>query len=224
MRGRILILSLSLLVAIAGVARASDPGVVRAQSFMPAPSASTIVVRPQDDSIDNLQIATEIVARLARRGDKPVSSDGRLLLTFTTAIVAADEGGRFTLGETGASDYSERSVTATQGDGTQIMNPEPRVPQGIGRQLLDSDIRVNVWSTNRDSLLQGAVPGSTRSGTPRYILSAILTDNETGQQLWRGEAVLDGASVNDLATFKHMVRPLVDYVGRDARNEKFWID
>lgn len=115
-------------------------------------------------------------------------------------------------------------VTAPQSDGASITTPEPRVPQGVGRQILDSEVRINVWSSSRDSLLQGRVPGSTRSSTPRYVLSAILSDAETGRQYWRGESMLDGASVNDLATFKHLVPALLGYLARDARSEKFWVD
>src|SRR5262245_32620124 len=143
MRGRFLMLCLGLSVAVAGAAQASDPGLVRAQSFAPAPAGGTVGVQPTYGRLSRLQSAAAIVERPARCGEQPVSSDGRLLLTFATAVVQADEGGAGpTLGQTSASDYTDRNVTASQGDGTQIMDPEPRVPQGIGRQILDSDIRV----------------------------------------------------------------------------------
>ncbi len=220
MRGRIAFVCFGVLFAVAGVAQAGEPGVVRAQSYVPVPAGQTIEIRPQDDSFDNLDIAKVIASTLTQRGEKPVAGGGRLLLTFSTAVVAADEGGPgLTLGETSASDYTDRLVTAPQGGGAQIDSPEPHVPQGIGRQILDSDVRINLWSSSRDSLLQGRVPGSTRASTPRHILSAILADAETGQQYWRGESVLDGASVSDLATFKSMVPALLHYLARDARGE-----
>lgn len=225
MRGRTVLVCFGMLALMAAAAHAGEPGRVRAQSYVRVPAGQTIEIRPQDDSADNLEIAKLMVGVLAQRGETPVASGGRLLLTFATSVVAADEGGPgLTLGETSASDLSDRLVTAPQGDGAQIYSPEPRVPQGVGRQILDSEVRINVWSSSRDSLLQGRVPGSTRSSTPRYILSAILSDTETGQQYWRGESVLDGASVNDLATFKQMVPALLLYLARDARGEKFWID
>jgi hypothetical protein len=225
MRGRIVLVCLGLLALMAGAAHAGEPGRVRAQNYVRVPAGLTIEVRPEDDSADNLELAKLMAGTLAQRGETPVASGGRLILTFSTAVVAADDGGPgLTLGETSASDFSERVVTAPQGDGAEIYSPEPRVPQGVGRQILDSEIRINVWSSSRDSLLQGRVPGSTRSSTPRYILAAILSDSETGQQYWRGESTIDGASVSDFATFKHMVPALLDYLARDARGEKFWID
>jgi hypothetical protein len=225
MRGRIVLVCLGLLALMAGAAHAGEPGRVRAQSYARVSAGQTIEIQPQDDSADNLELAKLMASTLARRGEMPVDSGGRLLLTFSTSVVAADEGGPgLTLGETSATDMSDRVVTAPQGDSAQIYSPEPRVPQGVGRQILDSEVRINVWSSSRDSLLQGRVPGSTRSSTPRYILSAILTDAETGQQYWRGESMIDGASVSDFATFKHMVPALLAYLARDARGEKFWID
>lgn len=225
MRGRIVLVCLGLLALMAGAAHAGEPGFVRAQSYARAPAGQTIEIRPQDDSADNLELARFMISTLAWRGETTVASGGRLLLTFSTSVVAADEGGPgLTLGETSASDMSDRMVTAAQSDGAHIYSPEPRVPQGVGRQILDSEVRINVWSSSRDSLLQGRVPGSTRSSTPRYILSAILSDSETGQQYWRGESTIDGASVSDLATFTHMAPALFAYLARDARGEKFWVD
>jgi hypothetical protein len=226
MRGRLAVVSLLIFACAAAVAgpahAAGSPGVIRAQSFATAPADQTIVIRPQDDSDDNLELGRVIARTMEVKGAKPVTSGGRLLLTFATAIVPADEGGAGnTLGDTAAGETAGRVV---QSDQAQINSPEPPVPPSLGKQILDSEIRINVWSTSRDSLLQGRQPGSERASTPRYILSAILFDAETGQQLWRGESVLDGASVNDLATFKQMVRPLLGYYGHNARDEQFWVD
>jgi hypothetical protein len=225
MCGRFLVLTFGALLAVGAPALAGEPGLIRAQSYAAMPAGVTIAVRPEDDSADNLELARLMEDALARKGQAIAAKGGRLALTFATAVVAADEGGGgLTLGETSASDYTDRVVTAPQGEGAQITSPEPMVPQGLGRQILDSDIRVNVWSSSRDSLLQGRVPGSERASKPRYVLSAILSDSETGQQLWRGESAIDGATVSDLATFRHMVPALLGYLGRDARGEKFWID
>jgi hypothetical protein len=225
MCGRRFLLALGVMLAFLASAEAGEPGQVRAQSFAAMPAGATIVVQPEDDSVDNVELAQVIGDFLARKGQKVAAQGARLTLSFATSVVAADEGGGgLTLGETSASDYTDRVVTAPQGDGAQITSPEPTVPQGLGRQILDSDIRVNVWSSSRDSLLQGRVSGSERVSKPRYILSAILSDAETGQQLWRGESAIDGATVSDAATFRNMAPALFGYLGRDARGEQFWID
>jgi hypothetical protein len=224
MCGRLLLLAFGAVLAVLAPAQAGEPGLVRAQSYAALPTGRSIAVRPEDDSADNLAIARVMDDYLARKGQAGTTTEARLTLTFATAVIQADEGGSPTLGQTSATDYAGRVVTAPQSDGAQINTPEPIVPQGLGRQILESDIRVNVWSTTRDSLLQGRVPGSERAAKPRYILSAILADAQTGQQLWRGESSIDGATVSDVATFRNMVPVLLGYLGRDARGEQFWID
>ncbi len=149
MRGRSVLVCFGFLFALAGVAQAGEPGVVRAQSYVRVPAGQTIEIRPEDDSDDNLELAKLMARTLAQSGETPVAERGRLLLTFSTSVVAADEGGQgMTLGETSASDLSDRVVTAPQGDGAEIYSPEPRVPQGVGRQILDSEVRINVWSSS----------------------------------------------------------------------------
>jgi hypothetical protein len=66
-------------------------------------------------------------------------------------------------------------------------------------------------------------PPDGRGGL-RYVLSASIHDQRTGQQLWQGEASYDGVPSDEQAVMRAMVPILLDRIGRTVRREPFRIN
>jgi len=88
----------------------------------------------------------------------------------------------------------------------------------------ESEVRVNVWASGRDSVLRGRVDDQPDRGTLRYVLTVTLDDDRTGQRLWQGEASYAGAPADEAATLAAMASVLAEQFGQTVRQKNFRIE
>lgn len=114
-----------------------------------------------------------------------------------------------------------------------VLNFETEVDQTIRRSIptlgtaaggnRESEVRVNMWSTNQDSILRGRASELDR-GMLRYVLTATLDDERTGRRVWQGEATYAGAPADEAATLAGMAAVLVEQLGQTVRQRSFRIE
>jgi hypothetical protein len=195
---------LSVLVALAIVSsavpgRAEDnnnqdgaaPGLAYASSFFPVPAGTPINVQPWDNTTDNQRVTSSFTKALNRRGVPLTDQRAKLILNFETEV----------------------DSLAAPGTG-------PTLGQAQGRSY-DSRIRMNLWSNNQDSLLNGRQGSDDNTATTRYILRATLDDQQSGERLWQGEATYTGVVNDETAIFAAMAPILVDGFGQNLRPKTF---
>lgn len=107
---------------------------------------------------------------------------------------------------------------------------QPILRQGTGGTLgearvtnRDSQLRINLWSTTQDSILQGR-QGSPGHSAVRYVVTATLDDARTGQRLWQGEVRYAGGDRDQSQAFAAMVPLLVAELGNTVRARPFTLD
>jgi hypothetical protein len=125
----------------------------------------------------------------------------------------------------------KRAVRVDENAGSHVLNFETEVDQSVPRMApslasgsgtsRDSEVRINVWATHRDSLLRGRAPDR---GTLRYVLIATLEDARTGRRVWQGEASYAGAPADEAATLAAMASVLADQLGETVRQKNFRIE
>lgn len=98
---------------------------------------------------------------------------------------------------------------------------EVELPKTKGRDLGElrsnndqTEFRVNVWSTTRDSLIGGRKDGDLPKPDRHFRVSATIHDKATGRCLWQGDAIyaMDDAGPAPLADI--MARHLVAAIGQ----------
>jgi hypothetical protein len=100
---------------------------------------------------------------------------------------------------------------------------EPSIGTASGSNR-DSDVRINVWATHRDSMLRGRAGETGDRGLLRYVLTATLDDERTGRRLWQGEASYSGAPADEATTLATMATILTEQLGKTVRQKTFRIE
>lgn len=128
----------------------------------------------------------------------------------------------------------QRAIRVDESAGSHILNFETEVDQTVRRSVpslasgagtnRDSEVRINIWATHRDSVLRGRAGDQSDRGTLRYVLTATLEDQRTGRRLWQGEARYDGAPADEAATLAAMASVLAEQVGQTVRQKTFRIE
>jgi hypothetical protein len=88
----------------------------------------------------------------------------------------------------------------------------------------ESDVRINVWATHRDSMLRGRAGETGDRGMLRYTLTATLDDERSGRRLWQGEASYSGAPGDEATTMATMATILTEQLGQTVRQKTFRIE
>jgi hypothetical protein len=132
-----------------------------------------------------------------------------------------------------AAALQKRSLRVQDMPAPLVLNFESEVDQTIRRSIPtlgtatggkhESEVRVNVWSTNQDSILRGRASELDR-GMLRYVLTATLDDERTGRRVWQGEAIYAGAPADEAATLAGMAAVLVEQLGQTVRQRGFRIE
>jgi hypothetical protein len=188
----------ALLLAFAAPAAADDsdtraPGRLNAQAFRDIPAEGSVRVRPYDDTRDNRRLQQAIERAVERKGRRVDPRAGALSLNFEVAV-------------------------------QQIGRAGP--PPGIGTLQADRDdarVRLNLYSTNEDSLVNPRRSEGGGSGSVQYQLTLSLDDSR-GVRLWQGTATLLGTPSDETAAYGAMARALVDELGRTARQKPFRVE
>ena len=101
-----------------------------------------------------------------------------------------------------------------------------RVP-GVIRQvrpnpIVEPESQVERIARPEDTVLLGRSPDGR--GGVRYVLTATIDDQRSGQRLWHGEASYDGVASDEQAVLRAMVPLLVNQIGQTVRRQPFRFD
>jgi hypothetical protein len=182
------------LPALAGPARAQSDApvtaVLSALALQPMPEATSIDVVTYDDS--DLARSIGAVARqaLAARGYQ-VGPGGQLRL----GLELRDE--------------------LQIGDRTPTLG-SARVERG---EFDDSNVRVNIFADNQDSVLGGRV-GPTTSDALRFGLYVTLNDMTTGRRIWQAEIMADISGSDRETAGPQMVQAALQRLGEPVSREQ----
>jgi hypothetical protein len=194
---RALLILLLIVVGFPSVAQEAPdvraPGRMNAQTFREVPTDASIRVRPFDDTRDNRRLKQQIERALERKGRHVDDRAGALSMNFETAV-------------------------------QQIGRAGP--PAGIGTLQADRDdarIRLNLYSSNEDSLVNPRRSEGGGSGSVQFQLTLSI-DDARGARLWQGTATLLGSPTDEQAAYGAMARVLLDDLGRTVRQKPFRIE
>ena len=85
----------------------------------------------------------------------------------------------------------------------------------------ESSLRLNMWSLTKDSLFKRHADGSS-SG--RFLIVAILYDNEAQRRLWEAEASAPADTRNSKSRIANLVYLIVGQLGETARKDSLSLD
>jgi hypothetical protein len=165
-------------------AAAGDEAWLSAVAYHGLPAEAPVTVTPYDDNATNLRLKARFEEALQSKG-RDTASEAPLRLVFETEVrYLAPAAKEPTLGR----------LEAGKGEGV--------------------DARVNVWSSNEDSLLTGRkrLDRNSRDQT-HLLLSVRLRERDRGRVLWEGEArcLLTGRELEDAASA--LIPKLVAHLG-----------
>jgi hypothetical protein len=172
----------------------ADPdGVVNAAALRPMPKGASFVVRPWDDSPENIKVAREIEDQLKLRGHA-LTTNPQMVLSFSVS----DQPGRWSAG--GRRQMIELHGTQSAGDEDTMR------------------AQLNLYSTDKGGVFnQGRADVTERSV---YTLEMTL-DAQGGPRLWQGEATAKLGRTEGGQLVKLMIPPLLDAMGKTVRNQPF---
>jgi hypothetical protein len=185
----------ALIVMAVGPAWAEDaPGALFTSSYQALPADAAVTVRPLDNSRENLALVKQFDAALAKRAMSAQAPTAPLVLNFDTEV-------------------------------QPLLRPGAGLTLGEARVTnRDSQVRINLWSTTQDSVLQGRRGDAATQAAVRYVLTATLDDARTGQRLWQGEARYAGGDRDQSQAWAAMVPLLVAELGKTVRARSFTLD
>jgi hypothetical protein len=186
-RAGLAIMALAIMAAApAARADSSDGVIVTARSFQPVPTGASIFVKVLDNSAANLQLRGVIKRELAAQS-RALADEAPLVLRFTT-------------------DHLEN---------TQIGNPADGDVARIGAQSDLPLIRGDDLGTSIPLQTRAPrTPGETRVGAIRYRLHASLEWHDTGQVLWRGDAIGSLSDTDERTLGPELATALIGQLGR----------
>jgi len=186
-RAGLAIMALAIMAAApAARADSSDGVIVTARSFQPVPAGASIFVKVLDNSAANLQLRGVIKRELAAQS-RALADEAPLVLRFTT-------------------DHLEN---------TQIGNPADGDVARIGTQSDLPPIRGDDLGTSIPLQTRAPRPaGETRVGAIKYRLHASLEWHDTGQVLWRGDAIGSLGDTDERTLGPELATALIGQLGR----------
>lgn len=175
---------------------AEEPdGKVNASSLRPMPQGASFVVRAWDNSNDTVELAHFIEEQLRLRGNT-VGGEGALVLKFSLTD---------TLGQPGS-------------------GPQRRLIELDGRAGSGNDdeaqVRLNLFSTDKGGVFN---EGRAQAKIPSTQTLEMTLDRPDGQRIWLGEATGKQAVGDRRQSARLLVGPLLDNIGKTARNQPFAI-
>ncbi len=194
--GLILIAS-SLLGTGGSFPAAAQQGLLNSVAYAEIAPGSPIVVRPLDNSDQNLLLQEQFERQLKAKG-YAVSKDANLVLSFETRDVV------------GAwSDGGLRTVIELKDNRHRTGQDPPQV-------------NLNIYNSSRGGLLNKGQGGGTSIVTPsQYRLDALIDDRSNGERVWQAWATADIQGTGSGAVGQAMVPALVDHLGSTVKNQPF---
>jgi len=190
-----------LMMVHAGMAMAqeSPTGVLNAVSFKPLPAGAPILVRPFDDTDENLVIKKDIEAALTARGYTLGTDPKGIVLSFESR----SQPGYWT--STSQRKFIELQGTA--GTGTRA----EKNTRGI----------VNLYDSQKGAVLNKGSQSVVTPAATLFRLDVTIDDKTDGKSLWRAWAVANLAEANEVTLAKAMVPAIVDSIGKGAKEQTF---
>jgi hypothetical protein len=190
---------LTMVHASLAMAQESPTGVLNAVSFKPLPAGAPILVRPLDDTDENLVIKKDIEAALTARGYALSTDPQGIVLSFESR----SEPGYWT--STRQRKFIELEGTA--GTGT--------------RASKNSRGMVNLYDSQQGAVLNKGNQSIVTPAATLYRLDVNIDDKTDGKSLWRGWAIANLAEADAVNLAKAMVPALVDNIGKGAKEQSF---
>lgn len=128
-----------------------------------------------------------------------------LVEEFARRGMAAEGKGRFVL----SFDTAERFVTSEKESLGEVV---------VDTELEREDLRLKMWSSNRDSILKRNPPPGAKG---RFLFVAVLYDRTEKRRVWEAEASAPANVTHDLAQARKLVPLLAEHLGETIRNKVF---
>jgi len=165
----------------------ADEGIINAVSFRPIPSATTIVVRPWDNSDENMNTVRLIEAQLRDLGYK-ISPQAKFTLSFES---------KSSLGKWSS---SSRNTSVE-------LKAESSSSEGK-----DAEVRLNLFSSSKGGVLN---PSTTPGENILSKVSLEITlDQKNGPRLWQGEAIAGVHQTDTVSVARRLTPILLDHFGK----------
>jgi hypothetical protein len=185
-RAGLAMIALAIMAAPAARADSSDGVIVTARSFQPVPAGASIFVKVLDNTAANLQLRDAIKRELTAQS-RTLADEAPLVLRFTTDHV----------------------------EDTRVRNPAAGDVERIGGESNLPIIRGDDLGTSIPLETRGPRPADERRvGAIKYRLHASLELHDTGQVLWRGDAVGSLAGTDERNLGPELATALIGQFGR----------
>lgn len=190
-------LALALALALAAPAVAANDAPPPPRGYLTAFACETLAkplrihVEAADNSPQNIRLKDLLVKRLTKNGAEIVASSPQVL-SLDVAI--------------------ERQATRDKPpDMVDVRVGNKRPDNSVNRDF--ARVRMNIWSTTRDSLLTGRQTGVEQQGFDMLQLRASLNSRTDGRCLWQGEIIEDLEGDDPYKAAAKLIPDLADAVG-----------
>jgi hypothetical protein len=126
-----------------------------------------------------------------------------------------------TLGQHFATALKRRAMRVQTMPAPFVLNFETEVDQAIRR---DDRSAATTSGSSREDTPPNRLGDEQDRGMLRYILTATLDDERTGQRLWHGKVVYSGAPADEASMLAGMAAILGEQVGETVRLRRFILD
>lgn len=177
----------------------SQQGVLNAVSFKPLPPGAPILVRPLNDTDDNLAIKDDIEAALTNRG-YTIGTDPK---GFVLSFESSSQPGYWT-------STSHRKFIELQGSAGSGTSASKNT-KGM----------VNLYDSQQGAVFNEGKRHVVTPAATLYRLDVTIDDKTDGKRLWRAWAVANLAESDEASLAKAMVPTIVDTIGKSAKEQSF---
>jgi hypothetical protein len=198
-RFRFLLAILAILVTAEATAQETATGVLNAVSFRPVPEGATILVRPLNDTSENLAIKAEIEKALTARGFRLGEDPKGIVLSFDSRT----QPGYWS--STPRRKFIELQGTA--GTGTRV----EKGSRGV----------VNLYDSQQGAVFNEGNRNVVTPAATLFRLDVNIDDKTDGKSLWLAWAMANLAEGDPVTLAQAMVPAIVDTIGKGAKEQPF---
>lgn len=180
--------------------RVSYEGTLNAVAYKPVPVGTAIMVRPMDNSDDNMVLVGVFEDALRAHG-YAVAKNAPLVLTFETR----DEVGAYNSGE-------RRHIVELTGSNATGADESAKA-------------RVNLYNSSSGGLFNTGQERETEVVTrSSYRMDVTLDERDGGKRLWQAWAVADLEQSDGLTLTRAMVGPVAKAIGQTVKRATFLVE
>ena len=184
-------------------AQESPTGVLNAVVFKPVPAGEPILVRPLDDTDENLAIQKNIEAALTSRGYAIGTDPKGIVLSFETR----SQKGYWT----NPSRRTFLHLEGSAGTGTSISRGNRKSSRAV----------VNLYDSQQGGVVNKGNRNIVTPAATYYRLDVSIDNKTDGKSLWRAWALANLAEGNAVTLSRAMVPAIVDNIGKGAKEQSF---